>query len=94
VVVRTSSRGRTRIRFDEELVLSTSRDEDVLALEEALAKLAEISEERSRIVELRFYGGLSIDEIAEMLGIPRRTVQRRWAATRLWLHRQLTEEPA
>jgi RNA polymerase sigma-70 factor (ECF subfamily) len=84
--------GRLRIGFDESLVISPRRDEDVLALEEALRALEEIDETRARMVELRFYGGLTIDEIVEVTGTPRRTVQRQWEATRLWLRRQLTEK--
>jgi RNA polymerase sigma-70 factor (ECF subfamily) len=91
----TAKRGgkRTRISLDEKLVISASRDEDVLALEEALEDLAKISEPRARIVELLFYGGLTIDEIAEVTGTPRRTLQRQWTATRMWLRRRLTEGP-
>jgi RNA polymerase sigma-70 factor (ECF subfamily) len=85
--------GRTHISLDEKLVLSAGRDEDVLALEEALEALAKISEPRAKIVELLFYGGLSLDEIAEVTGTPRRTLQRRWAATRMWLRRRLSEGP-
>lgn len=71
--------GCLRISLDEKFTMSPQRDEDILAL--------------ARIVELRFYGGLTIDEIVEVTGMPRRTVQRKWEATRMWLHRQLCEEP-
>jgi RNA polymerase sigma factor (TIGR02999 family) len=85
--------GRVRIDLDQTLVLSAGRDEDVLALEEALEDLAKISEHRAKIVELRFYGGLTLDEVVEVTGTPRRTLQRQWEATRMWLRRRLAEGP-
>lgn len=84
--------GRAQIRLDEKLVISPRRDMDVLDLEEALQKLAGINEQRAEMVELHFYGGLTSDEVAEVMGVSRRTVQRQWTATRLWLHRELSEE--
>ena len=84
--------GRQRIALHEELTVSPRRDEDVLAVDEALKKLAEIDEQRSRIVELRFFGGLTNDEVAEVLGISKRAVQKQWAGTRVWLRRQLAGE--
>ena len=83
--------GRQRITLDEELTISPQRDEDVLAIDEALDKLAEIDQQRSRIVELRFFGGLTNDEVAKVLGVSKRTVQKQWAGTRVWLRRQLAE---
>ena len=63
----------------------------MLAIHDALNKLAEVDEERARIVELRFYGGLTIEEIAEVLGTSPRTVQKRWTGTKAWLRRELSE---
>lgn len=62
---------------------------DLLELELALEELAELDGERSRIVEMRFYGGMSSADIAAVLGISEPTVKRRWAATRAWLHNRL-----
>ena len=59
--------------------------------DEALCRLAAVDEERARIVELRFYGGLTLDEIAAELGQPERTVRRRWAAARAWLLAALSD---
>ncbi len=64
---------------------------DLLALDESLARLAEIDVEASRVVELRYFGGLTIPEIATFLGIATATVSRRWGMARGWLHRALTE---
>ncbi|MEO0484230.1 MAG: ECF-type sigma factor [Planctomycetota bacterium] len=62
---------------------------DVLALDEALRRLASDSEQAARLVELRFFGGLSIDQAAALLGIGRNTAVRRWRAARAWLRREL-----
>lgn len=62
---------------------------DLLELELALNELARLDPERSRIVEMRFYGGMASADIAEVLGISEPTVKRRWAATRAWLHDRL-----
>lgn len=62
---------------------------DIMALELALNELSQIDEERARIVEMRFYGGMSTEDIAEVLDISEATVKRRWAATRSWLHARL-----
>ncbi|MCA9166214.1 MAG: sigma-70 family RNA polymerase sigma factor, partial [Planctomycetales bacterium] len=69
-----------------------SRDElgcELLALDEALEKLKSLSQRQSQIVELRFFGGLTQDEISELLGISRRTVAGDWAMARAWLYREL-----
>lgn len=64
-------------------------DVDVLLLDEALTELARLDERQSRIVELRFFTGLSIDETSEVLGISAATVSREWTIARAWLHRQI-----
>jgi RNA polymerase sigma factor (sigma-70 family) len=66
------------------------RAADLLALDEALGRLAEIDERKSRIVEMRFYGGLTEEEIAAVLDVSRRTVLREWKTARLWLYRELS----
>jgi RNA polymerase sigma-70 factor (ECF subfamily) len=63
---------------------------DILALHEALEELARMDEQQSRIVELKFFGGLSIEEIAEVFGIGHATVERDWKLARAWLRRQLS----
>lgn len=66
------------------------RSEDLLALDDALMALAELDERKSRIVELRFFGGLKVDEVAEVLGVSPRTVEREWSLAQAWLYRELT----
>ena len=68
-------------------------DFDVLALDELLVRLAEFDARKSRVVELRYFGGLSLEETATVLDIAPRTVEREWRAARAWLHSQLTRDP-
>ena len=65
---------------------------DLLLLDDALTRLAELDERQSRVVELRFFGGLSVGETATVLGISERTVKREWAIAKTWLFRQLAGE--
>jgi len=81
--------GQGELSLDEPLDLGSSRARELLALDEALTALAAMDERASRIVELRFFGGLEIDETAEVLGISPATVKREWAVARAWLHRKL-----
>jgi RNA polymerase sigma factor (sigma-70 family) len=62
---------------------------DVLALDEALERLAQLDAAKARVVEVRFFGGLSVEETAEALGKSVRTVERDWRFARAWLHREL-----
>jgi len=64
---------------------------DLMAIEIALEELGEIDEERAQIVEMRYFGGMSIVDIAEVLGVSEPTVKRRWASTRAWLRRRLAD---
>jgi DNA-directed RNA polymerase specialized sigma24 family protein len=63
---------------------------DLVALDEALVGLAQLDAQQSRIVELRFFGGLSIDETSAVLGISTATVKRDWVMARAWLHREIS----
>jgi RNA polymerase sigma factor (sigma-70 family) len=65
---------------------------DLVALDDALTKLALLDPQQGRIVELRFFGGLSIEETSEALNISVATVKRDWATARIWLYRQMTSE--
>lgn len=67
---------------------------EVVALDEALEKLAALDERQARIVELRFFGGLAVDEVAELLGVSKRTVEGDWTMARAWLLRELAEPDA
>ena len=68
------------------------RDLNLIALDEALLELEKIDPMRSRIVEMRFFGGLSIEETADALSLSPTTVKRHWATARLWLHHQMSKE--
>ncbi|MFV2066869.1 MAG: sigma-70 family RNA polymerase sigma factor [Pirellulales bacterium] len=84
--------GRQRITFEEGLVVSPRRGEDVLALDDALVKLAALDPRQAQIVEMRFFGGLTVQEVAEVLGVSKRTVEAEWTMIRAWLRRELTED--
>ena len=81
-----------KISLDEVAVVSHERAGEMVALDEALERLAAIDPRRGRVVELRFYGGLSNDEIAEVLGLSPNTVTRDWNMARAWLYRELATE--
>ena len=81
--------GGTRMTLDEAAELSTSKAVDLLALDDALTQLSEMSPRQSRIVELRFFGGLSIAETSEFLEVSPATVEREWAVARAWLFRAI-----
>ncbi|MCB9913967.1 MAG: sigma-70 family RNA polymerase sigma factor [Planctomycetes bacterium] len=83
---------RTRITSSEIVEALGEREPDVLALEDALGKLARIDPRQARIVELRFFGGMTGDEVADHLGLSRRTVVKEWALARAWLRRELERE--
>jgi RNA polymerase sigma factor (TIGR02999 family) len=74
---------------NEAAIVSAEKAEEMVALDEALTRLAEIDPQKSRIVELRFFGGLSIEETAEVLGIGTATVIRQWRVARAWLYDQV-----
>jgi len=78
-----------QVEFDEALVVSKERGEDLVALDDALKSLAEIDPRKSRVVELRFFGGLSVEETAEVLKVSPETVMRDWKMAKVWLLREL-----
>ena len=84
--------GAVKVSLDEAAAATTSRAAELLAVDEALEKLTAMDARKGRIVELRFFGGLSLEETAEVMGISSRTVQREWRAAKAWLHRMLTDE--
>ena len=91
---RRAKRGgdHTKVEFDEALAPSVSRSLDVIALDDALQDLVKLNPQHSQIVELRFFGGLTIEEVAEVLGVSPRTVEREWRMARAWLRRQVFAE--
>jgi RNA polymerase sigma-70 factor, ECF subfamily len=82
---------RQRMTLDERLAGEWQADEDVLALEAALEKLSALDPRQAKIVELRFFGGLQVAEVAEALGMSKRSVEREWTMIRAWLRRELSE---
>ena len=78
-----------RVELDTSLVLPQVRSTDVVALDDALNDLTRLDEQQGRIVELRFFGGLATEEIAEVLGISASTVKRDWNVAKAWLTRQM-----
>jgi RNA polymerase sigma factor (TIGR02999 family) len=78
-----------KISLDEKLMLGPDRAGQILDLDEALERLAALDSRQSRIVELRFFGGLSEKETAELLGVGVRTVTRGWSMAKAWLYREL-----
>lgn len=81
--------GNLKVSLDEALAVADRQDVEVLPLEEALESLTAIDPQQGRIVELRFYGGLTIEETAEVLGISAATVKREWTVARVWLYREI-----
>jgi RNA polymerase sigma-70 factor (ECF subfamily) len=82
--------GAQQVALDEAMVVSDERAADVVALDEALNSLAEFDPRKSRMVELRFFGGLSIEETAEVLALSPGTVMREWTLAKAWLQREIT----
>ena len=78
-----------RVTLDEALVVASKPDQDFVALDEALTALAAVDARKSQVVEMRFFGGLTIDETAEALQVSRDTVKRDWKIAKLWLLREL-----
>lgn len=87
---RAAKRGADRkVDLDAELLLPQVRDAHLIALDDALSQLARVDEQQSHIVELKYFGGLTTDEIAELLGISRSTAKRDWNVAKAWLTRQM-----
>ena len=82
--------GATQIALNEALSISQQKSVDLILLDDALRCLAELDERQCRIVELRFFAGLSIEETSAALGISAATVSREWTTARIWLHDQIT----
>jgi len=84
--------GPVKLALDEAVVASEPRDFDLVALDEALENLAKLDPQQSRVVELRFFAGLSIEETAEVLKISSATVKRDWTTAKAWLFRDLSRK--
>lgn len=84
--------GGQRVILDDADLVPVTGDAELIALDAALNDLARTDQRQARIVEMKFFGGLSAPEISEALGISRATVDRDWATARLWLHRQMNRK--
>lgn len=84
--------GAMRVTLDETALVTEERAEELLALDEALEKLAEFDRRRCEIVEMRYFGGLTVEEIAGVLKVHPNTVMRDWKAAKAWLYAELTTE--
>lgn len=91
---RTEKHGgnQTRIVLDKVVSFTQKNEVDLVAIDEALEVLAELDQTQSRIIELRFFGGLTIEETAEVLGISPATVKREWAMAKAWLYERLKSQ--
>ena len=92
---RASKRGSglSMLTLDDVDAFSQRKELDVIAIDDALHALAEVDPRQSRVVELRFFAGLSLEETSEVMGIATATVQRDWTAARAWLHREISRRP-
>jgi RNA polymerase sigma factor (TIGR02999 family) len=91
-----AKRGKSaaRISLDDSRLIDRGKEVDVVALDNALKALAKVDARQSRIVELRFFAGLSLQEISQVMEISPATVQRDWTAARAWLHREISGKSA
>ena len=81
--------GRHKVELTDALAVSEDRLDEVLSIDEALTRLAEFDPRRGKVVELRFFGGLTEDEVADVLQVAPRTVKRDWNVAKAWLHGEL-----
>jgi RNA polymerase sigma factor (TIGR02999 family) len=84
--------GALQVSLAEAESLPLARNDDLVALDEALAKLSQFDDRKGRVVELRFFGGLSVREVAEVLKVSEETVMRDWRLAKVWLLRELGQE--
>jgi RNA polymerase sigma-70 factor (ECF subfamily) len=82
-----------RVEFEEGFVLSRERSKEVIALHDALGTLEGVDPRQAKVVELRYFGGFSVEEIAEILEISPRSVKRHWALARIWLVKHMAGPP-
>jgi RNA polymerase sigma factor (TIGR02999 family) len=86
--------GWQRVTFDEGLGMGRDSDMEVLEFDDALNKLAEMDERMAKVVELRVFGGMRVEEVAQMIGVSKRTILKDWRVAKMWLNRLLTEGTA
>lgn len=86
--------GAVQVSLDKAVVIASEQAEHLLALDEALRSLENLDAQKAKIVELRYFGGLSLEETAEVLDISPRTVRREWQRSKAWLYRMISEGTA
>lgn len=86
--------GGLKVELQDAMALQEAHNVDLIALDHALNELARLDPQQSRIVEMRFFGGLSVEDTAEVIGVPRTTVKREWATARAWLLREMSRREA
>ena len=86
--------GALRVTLGEAAAITVERGADLVALDEALTALAEVDQRKGQVVEMRFFGGLSVEEVAEVLKVSKETVMRDWRLAKVWLLRELGREDA
>jgi RNA polymerase sigma-70 factor (ECF subfamily) len=82
--------GAGKVALDESVALAPQRAEEILALDEALGKLGQLDSRQAQVVEMRFFAGMSVDEVAGVLGVSKRTIEGDWTMARAWLMRELS----
>jgi RNA polymerase sigma factor (TIGR02999 family) len=83
--------GARKLELDEAMVVSQQKASEVIALDDALNQLALLDPQQSRIVELRFFGGLTVEEAAEVLQVSPATIKREWSTAKAWLYHELAK---
>jgi len=86
--------GMKRVELKEDLAISPEKIEEVVALDEALTRLERLQPRQGKVVEMRYFGGLSVEQIASLLGVSERSVKRDWSLARIWLFRELEQGSA
>jgi len=81
-----------RVELDEAVLMARERSTEMIALDDALKRLAKFDERKSRVVELRFFGGLSVEETADVLKISVNTIKRDWSTARAWLYKEVNSQ--
>ena len=84
--------GAVQVTLDEGWMITPAQSDEILILEEALCRFSKIDERKAKVVELRYYGGLSVEETAEVLGVSGITVMRDWNFAKAWLARELSND--
>ena len=81
--------GLVRVELEDNVAVSEERSDEVLLLDDALTRLEALNPRQARVVELRYFGGLSVEQVASILGVAPRSVKRDWALARIWLFKEI-----